>query len=137
MNSFEHSITYMQNELKRYAKSDNAKASAVRAKEQIINQLVEAWNAREAYIDKLEEEAIAGAYKHSAQKQHISMLEAILLIHGVTDFATWFAKGAGYLRCMAIEFIKTGIIQTPERISCSKQLNYGFVKKSKVHTTTL
>ena len=116
MNSFERTIQYMQNELKRYAKSEKAKTSAVQTRERLINQLVEAWNAREQYIQRLEEEATAAAAKHIYLNDIKTMYEAIMLIHGIDDILTWMHMGKNELVYELVYLNRHNMVQVPSKL---------------------
>lgn len=48
--------------------------------------------------------------------QRVLCLEAICLMHGITDLNLWLAKGPGYLENQAREFMDRGVVQVAEKM---------------------
>lgn len=113
---FTRIINKMKADLKYYSEQDGAKIALVKQKEYLINELIANENANEHYSNRLNEELHAVAMKHEHLKEHIFMLEAILLIHGVDDFPAWFAKGKKYLFNQVMYNQHTGYAQLPSKI---------------------
>ncbi len=123
----------MKRDLERFAESDKATPRMLQAKEFVIKQIEEYVDNTEAWIEQLQDDLlvynIANDVEIERMKEHIFMLEATLLIHGVRNFPMWLSKGPDYLLSIVLKqqkdnacTIPTDLINNPDFKTAIKPL---------------
>lgn len=111
MQDFDRYISHLENDI-RDAKTPRQLAYKKHALEACRDYKAE----NEAYIKKLEDEALEMQESIIELRDHIHRLEAILIIHGISDFPAWFEKGTSYLVDMALELEHKKQMQIPAKL---------------------
>ena len=104
-----------------YLKSELYNSIKTKAPDSVVNRNYIALEKAEKYYDKTEayikDLELDYFIDTTALRQQITMLEAVLLIHGVNDFPVYMSKGLDYLKAWAVENNSKGILQLPATVS--------------------
>jgi len=112
----EEIIVGMYNDLKKYSQQKTANPAAVKLKEQFIDEIKEAFEQKDTWIEQLENDAEKFIREMTSLKNKIVKLEAICLIHGITDLPVWMGKDIGALVDDVRFNQRFDLMQIPDRL---------------------
>ena len=93
--------------------NDKIKDSSLQKWENFRDMIVDYHYITETYIDKLHNESHSLVLKHEYLEENIFKLEAICLIHGITNINLYLARSTESLEIDAIDAIENNIVQLP------------------------
>ena len=91
--------------------------------ERMLNLLIQGRNIDEAYISRLESEKYQQYIHIQRLEKHILCLEAICLMHGITDAERFLAQGPDLLKQTAENALNEGWIITPRELKNHTEKN--------------
>ena len=119
--SFEKAVTLLQDNLQYLANEGKVSDKFISLQNNIIKSIIAYQHQTELIISNLEWSNVKltrGKIEEIEKLKEVQfMLEAICLIHGVSDFPLWMAKGKDYLIEEVIELHHNGSATLPMRFS--------------------
>ncbi len=119
--SFEKAVTLLQDNLQYLADNNKVGQKFIQIQNLIIKALIDYQTETESIIEFLNHEltsqGIAFNKEHKNSKEIQCTLEAICIIHGITDFPYWANKGNSYLVHAAVKNYREKSFQIPEQWS--------------------
>lgn len=113
--AFERAVGLLQNNLQRLANAGKCGQKYIDMQNGIIKALIDYQHHAELWISELEMDIMAFVKVNSQDKIRTS-LEAICLIHGISDFPIWMERDKNYLVYQAEELQAEGLITLPLRL---------------------
>ena len=115
--AFERAVKQLQENLQYLADNDKVSQKFISMQNAIIKALIDYQQQTELIISSLEMDITGFSIRTGKLREQsgnrIVSLEAICIIHGVTDFPVWLAKGLSYLVNEAVFLQKENTMQLP------------------------
>lgn len=126
--TFEHAVKLLQENLQFLADSNKVSPKFIALQNNIIKAIITYQHQTETIICSLESDLFDISVQHTLHAKRWTenkhALEAICLIHGITDLPAWLSKGRAYLVQTAVEMNRDRTMQlSAQFMELIEQLN--------------